>query len=95
VKTLCPTPVHRGTGFTLSQAPACRTAVLSGAACAAAISPAARSVTTTARQVPPLLGGGPGVEPVAALLEAADDPFTVLDWVGVVVLERGVHPQHR
>ena len=46
-------------------------------------------------QTPPLLGGGPGVEPVAALLEVADDALPVLDGVGVVVFELGVHPQHR
>ena len=46
-------------------------------------------------QAPPLLGCGPGVEPVAALLEVADDALPVLDGVGVVVLELGVHPQHR
>src|SRR5439155_25792444 len=46
-------------------------------------------------QAPPLLGCGPGVEPAAALLETADDALAVLDGVGVVVLELGVHPQHR
>ena len=46
-------------------------------------------------QAPPLLGRGPGVEPVAALLQAADHALAVLDGVGVVVLELGVHPQHR
>src|SRR4051794_15083509 len=46
-------------------------------------------------QAPPLLGCGPGVEPGAALLETADDALAVLDGVGVVVLELGVHPQHR
>jgi len=46
-------------------------------------------------QTPPPLGGGPGVKSVAALLEAADDALPVLDGVGIVVLELGVHPQHR
>jgi len=34
-------------------------------------------------QAPPLLGGGPGVEPVVALLEVADDALPVLDGVAV------------
>ena len=42
-----------------------------------------------------LLRRGTGVEPVAALLEVADDAFAVVDGVVVVVLELGVHPQHR
>ena len=42
-------------------------------------------------QAPPLLGRGPGVELVAALLEMADDALAVLDGVVVVVLELGVH----
>jgi hypothetical protein len=42
-----------------------------------------------------LLRCGPGVEPVAALLEVAYDALAMLDGVGVVVLELGVHPQHR
>jgi hypothetical protein len=42
-----------------------------------------------------LPGGGPGVEPLAALLEAADDASPVLDGIGVVVFELGVHARHR
>jgi hypothetical protein len=38
-----------------------------------------------------LLDRGPGVEPVAALIEVADDALAVLDRVGVVALELGVH----
>ena len=45
-------------------------------------------------QAPPLLGRGPGVEPVVALFEVADDALAVLDGVVVVLLELGVHPQH-
>src|SRR5215472_9814909 len=37
-------------------------------------------------QAPPLLRRGPGVEPVATLLEVADDAHAVLDGLGVVVL---------
>jgi hypothetical protein len=40
-------------------------------------------------EAPPLLGRGPSVEPVAAVLETADDAPAVLDRVVVVVLELG------
>jgi hypothetical protein len=36
-------------------------------------------------QAPPLLGCGPCVKPVAALLEVAGDALAVIDGVGVVV----------
>ena len=50
------------------------------------------SPITDRSEASPLLCSGPSVEPVAALLEIADDPFTVLDRVGVVVLELRVYP---
>src|SRR5215208_1293092 len=56
---------------------------------------AARPPVTDCGEAPPLLRGSPGVEPVAALLEVADDALAMLDGIGVVVLELGVHPQHR
>ena len=42
-------------------------------------------------QAPPLLCRRPGVEPVGSLLKVVDDAFAVVDGVGVVVLELGVH----
>ena len=45
-------------------------------------------------QAPPLLRRGTFVEPVATLLEIADDALTVLDRVVVVVLELRVDPQY-
>src|SRR4051812_21753898 len=45
-------------------------------------------------QPAPLLLRGTGVEPVAAVLEIADDPLTVFERIVVVVLELRFHAQH-